>query len=135
MRHRRGFTLIEMMVVIAIIAVLAFLMVPNYMRARSRTQLTSCQAGMKTLGTALEMYAADNSGHYPDSVADINASRHLVTIPTCPSIGADTYSGGYAATRNPDRYTVVCAGANHTGMEVPENFPQYNNTQGLVMPP
>ena len=60
-KKRAGFTLIELMIVIAIIAILAAILVPNFIRARAQGQLTACKSNLKNIGTALEMYSTDNS--------------------------------------------------------------------------
>ncbi|HUY11525.1 MAG TPA: prepilin-type N-terminal cleavage/methylation domain-containing protein, partial [Candidatus Dormibacteraeota bacterium] len=61
-----GFTLIEMMIVVAIITILVTLLVPNFMRARAQAQTAACESNMKEIATALEMYYADNLS-YPGS--------------------------------------------------------------------
>jgi prepilin-type N-terminal cleavage/methylation domain-containing protein/prepilin-type processing-associated H-X9-DG protein len=61
---RLGFTLVEMLVVIAIIGIMVGLIMPNLARVRSKGTSTQCQSRLKQLHTAVLSYAAD-SGHYP----------------------------------------------------------------------
>jgi len=86
-RAKRGFTLIELMIVIAIIAILAAIFVPNYVRARARAVLSACEENEKNIATALELYAVDNDGCYPTTLPMLTP-KYLKTIPTCPSGGA-----------------------------------------------
>lgn len=126
-----GFTLIELMIVIAIIAILAAILVPNFIRARAQGQFTACKSNLKNIGTALEMYSTDASGRYPTTLNSLTPN-YLKTIPTCPSAGAATYTGGFTSASNPDAYTVVCTGTNHKAVDAGQNYPQYNSVQGLI---
>ena len=128
---RKGFTLIELMIVIAIIAILAAILVPNFIRARAQGQVTGCKSNLKNIGTALEMYSTDAGGRFPTALARLTPN-YLKAVPTCPSTGTRTYTSGYAAASNPDSYTVVCAGTNHGGVGLSTNYPQYNSVTGLV---
>ena len=68
MRRNGGFTLVEMMIVVAIIALLAAIAVPAFLRARQRSQNTKFINGLRVASDAITLYAIDN-GRYP---ADVN---------------------------------------------------------------
>ncbi|MEI6561994.1 MAG: prepilin-type N-terminal cleavage/methylation domain-containing protein [Verrucomicrobiota bacterium] len=59
--RRGGFTLVEIMIVVAIIALLATIAVPNFLRARLRSQATACKQDLRMLDAALEQYAIENN--------------------------------------------------------------------------
>jgi type II secretory pathway pseudopilin PulG len=117
------------MIVIAIIAILAAILVPNFIRARAQGQVTACKSNLKNIGTALEMYSTDASGRYPTDKTKLTPD-YLKSIPTCASAGSDTYA--YSSASNPDSYTVYCSGNNHKGVGAPAGYPQYNSIQGLI---
>ena len=58
---RRGFTLVEIMIVVAIIALLASIAVPGFMRARKRSQATRILNDLRLLDGAVDMYAIENN--------------------------------------------------------------------------
>ncbi|HEV3408902.1 MAG TPA: type II secretion system protein [Chthoniobacterales bacterium] len=65
LRHVFGFTLVEIMVVVAIIGLVTALALPSLMKARQRTNRTRLAEQLRVLRDAFEMYAAENSGAYP----------------------------------------------------------------------
>ena len=70
MRKEKGFTLIELMVVIVIIAILAAVAFPNFMGATEKARESAVTSAVKALQTSLEMYAVDNNGSYPSTGTD-----------------------------------------------------------------
>jgi hypothetical protein len=100
-------------------------------------QLTACKSNCKNLATALEMYASDFGGLYPQDMARLTSGNYLKSIPTCPAAGKDTYSATYRYRSKPDNFSFFCAGDNHekaySGFDRPSiNFPKYNGELGLI---
>mgnify|MGYP001548207113 CR=1 FL=1 len=62
---RRAFTLIEMLVVVAIIAVLAAILFPVFARARENARRASCQSNLKQIALGIFMYAQDYDERMP----------------------------------------------------------------------
>src|SRR5262245_12659444 len=65
MTTRRAFTLVEMLVVIAIIGLLAALLVPALLRAKETGRRTACASNLRQLSVAAAIYAGDNDGYFP----------------------------------------------------------------------
>ena len=59
--NRRGFTLVEIMIVVAIIALLAAIAVPNFLRARKRSQATRILQDLRVVDSALDQYAIETT--------------------------------------------------------------------------
>ncbi len=131
--NKKGFTLIELMIVIAIIAILAAILVPNFVKARAQGQLTACKSNLKNLGTACEMYAADHNGRYPSLYSSIRSEGYMKVLPECPLTPGTSYT--YTMKSNPDYYYLLCTSGNHTQAGVKATgFPQFDSQVGLVCP-
>lgn len=71
-KAKKGFTLIELMVVIVIIGILVAIALPNFISAQDRAKLSSVKANMHTIQTTVETYAVDWGGVYGNFLSNIN---------------------------------------------------------------
>lgn len=133
MRKRRvGFTLIELMIVISIMSILLLILLPNYVKARSRSRLNACESNIRGMATACEQYATDNNHFYATTLSKM-VPNYLRSLGKCPStVDSTSYINGYSASSNPDTYTVSCQGGNHLDLSVPADYPKYSSDGGLV---
>ena len=90
-KSARAFTLIELMIVIAIIAILAAILIPNFLHARAESQTAGCEANEKNIATALEMYAVDNDGTYVGGTV----TSTLLGVPYLDITPVDPVSGAH----------------------------------------
>lgn len=88
---QRGFTLLEIMVVIVIIGVLASTVVPNLMGNKEKADKQKAVSDIVALENALDMYKLDNH-HYPTTNQGLES---LVEAPTLPPLAANYNKEGY----------------------------------------
>lgn len=104
MKRRRGFTLVEIMIVVAIIALLAAIAIPNLLGARRTANEAAAKANIKVLCTEAEVYAAGTGeGAYPASIAAADwkaatAPASVTTYCTGDAIVSTVGKGGYYYT-------------------------------------
>ncbi|WP_060484284.1 type II secretion system major pseudopilin GspG [Pseudomonas sp. NBRC 111123] len=90
-RAQRGFTLIEIMVVVIILGVLGALVLPNVMSRPDHAKLTAARTDIQSIATALEIYRLDN-GRYPTTAQGLEA---LVRRPTLAPLPRQWSAQGY----------------------------------------
>src|SRR5580658_392684 len=76
---RSGFTLVEIMIVVGIIALLAAIAVPNFLRARKRSQATRCLEDLRIIDSAVDQYAIENNKTTGAAVAWGDVMSYLKT--------------------------------------------------------
>jgi len=65
---KKGFTLVEIMIVVAIIAILAAVAIPNLLTAKRTANTAAAKANVRSLSTAAEIFATAHGGAYPSTV-------------------------------------------------------------------
>jgi len=93
---REGFTLVEIMIVVAIIALLAAIAVPNFLRARKRSQATRILEDLRVIDSAIDQYAIENNkaGGAPVGWPDIQNYLKNGSVPYF-SNGKDLFGNAY----------------------------------------
>jgi prepilin-type N-terminal cleavage/methylation domain-containing protein len=93
--NRRGFTLVEIMIVVAIIALLASIAVPNFLRARKRSQASRILEDLRVLDQATDEYAIDNNKTGGTNPTFTDLKVYLKTGTVLYSTGADLFGDSY----------------------------------------
>ncbi len=91
MRHGKGFTLVELLVVMAILGILVAIAVPQLQKAPIRAKEAALREDLFTFRSCLDQFYADK-GHYPDSLQTLVTEKYFRKIPIDPfTHSADTW--------------------------------------------
>lgn len=96
-RNRGGFTLVEIMIVVAIIALLAAIAVPGFLRARKRSQATRILNDLRLVDSAVDQYAIETNKTSGAAVAIADWTSYLKKDTALYATGNDLFGNSFGA--------------------------------------
>lgn len=83
-KKKKGFTLLELLVVLAILAILIAIAIPVYKNQKEKAAITAHNANVRVLETAVESYKQDNNGNLPDGLEKL-VPDYIKSVPKVPA--------------------------------------------------
>lgn len=89
--RQHGFTLLEVMIILGIIAILALVAIPNFLRARRESAKTACIVNLRQMDAAKHQWALENkkgNSATPSDPEIFGSNMYIPTKPSCPANGS-----------------------------------------------
>ncbi len=107
-----GFTLVEIMIVVAIIGLLASIAIPNFVKARTTAQMNACISNLRQIDGAVQQWALDTKQADTATVTAADVLPYLKNAVVCPS-GGKTFADSYSLTTVAARPTCLKVPTTH----------------------
>jgi len=93
-RNQKGFTLVEVLLVVVILGILAAVALPRFLTTRDESQRRTCQSNLSAMNAAIEEFQFMN-GTWPAAIGDVttNTARFPDGAPECPAAGTYAMDG------------------------------------------
>ena len=131
--NNKGFSLVELIVVVALMGILLLIAIPSYTSYKKKTESDACNSNIEIIKLAIvDFYASEQT--YPDSIDDLKPYLDDGVIPVCPKSKDKVYNYGIAAKKTPHNSwagIVVCSCKDdgHKPENADTSFPT-GNTEG-----